>query len=56
MKKVIITVSIVLGISLGGVFNIVSFTDVTKNAIACGDKDKGASDDTDNTSGSSAET
>lgn len=56
MKKIIITMSIVLGIALGGIFNIVSFTDVTKNTVACGDKDKGASDDTDKTGGSSAET
>ena len=48
MKKIIITMSIVLGIALGGIFNIVSFTDVTKNTVACGDTDK--------TGGSSAET
>jgi hypothetical protein len=56
MKKTIITMSVVLGLALGGIFNIVSFTDVTKNAVACGDKDKGASDDTDSTDGSSAQT
>lgn len=56
MKKTIITVSVVLGLALGGIFNIVSFTDVTKNAVACGDKNKGTSDDTDSTDGSSAQT
>lgn len=56
MKKTIITMSVVLGLALGGIFNIVSFTDLTKNAVACGSKDKGASDDTDNTDGSSAQT
>jgi hypothetical protein len=56
MKKTIITMSVVLGLALGGIFNIVSFTDLTKNAVACGGKDKGASDGTDTTDGSSAET
>lgn len=56
MKKVIITMSIALGIALGGMFNLVSLTDVAKDAVACGGKDKGASEDTDNTSGSSAQT
>jgi hypothetical protein len=56
MKKTIITISVVLGLALGGIFNILSFTDVTKNVVACGDKDKGSSDDTDSTDGSSAQT
>lgn len=56
MKKTIITMSVVLGLALGGVFNIVSFTDLAKDAVACGGKDKGASDDTDKSTGSSAET
>ena len=56
MRKVIITMSIVLGVALGGIFNIVSIGDVTPNALACGDKDKGASEDTDKTGGSSTET
>jgi hypothetical protein len=56
MKKTIITMSVVLGLALGGILSTVSFTDITKNAVACGGKDKGATDDTDNTSGSGAQT
>jgi hypothetical protein len=56
MKKTIITMSVVLGLALGGILSTVSFTDITKNVVACGGKDKGATDDTDNTSGSGAQT
>ncbi len=56
MKKTIITMSVVLGLALGGIFNVVHFTDLAKDAVACGGKDKGASDDQGTTDSSSAET
>ncbi len=56
MKKTIITMSVVLGLALGGIFNIVSFTDLAKDAVACGGKDKGASDDKGGTDSSGAQT
>ncbi len=35
MKKVIIAMSIVFGLALGGVFHIASFIDVTPEVVAC---------------------
>jgi len=35
VKKVIIAMSIVFGLALGGVFHIASFIDVTPEVVAC---------------------
>ncbi len=48
MTKAIITMSVVLGLVLGGLFPVSTFIDITPEAVACGGNsdDKGYPEDT----------
>ena len=48
MRKVIITMSIVFALAVGGVFHLTSFLDITPDAVAC-DNDKGSAEGTGST-------
>jgi len=56
MYKILITLFVVFGLAIGGFLNLSPFTDITPDAIACGDKDKGSSEGTDSSSDSGAQT